>query len=229
MSSTASAGFARRQLGHPRNVPRALSLTFDDGPDPTWTPLILEQLQRCYVAATFFMVGERVLTEPVLVRKVLAAGHDIQLHCHRHVRHTELTEAELQHDGESALAALESVGVHPRLWRAPWGVCTDASHRVAERLGLQLVRWSIDTHDWRGDEPQAMLNHARSQLADGGTVLMHDALGPGARRAGCQNTFALLPALAAAVRAHGLLLAPMGYRTHCRPPKTCQPTTGAPA
>ena len=229
MSSTASAGFARRQLGPPRNVPRALSLTFDDGPDPTWTPLILEQLQRCYVAATFFMVGERVLTEPVLVRKVLAAGHDIQLHCHRHVRHTELTEAELQHDGESALAALESVGVHPRLWRAPWGVCTDASHRVAERLGLQLVRWSIDTHDWRGDEPQAMLNHARSQLADGGTVLMHDALGPGARRAGCQNTFALLPALAAAVRAHGLLLAPMGYRTHCRPPKTCQPTTGAPA
>jgi peptidoglycan/xylan/chitin deacetylase (PgdA/CDA1 family) len=210
-------------------VPPALSLTFDDGPDPTWTPQIVEQLQRCHIAATFFMVGERVLAELVLAREVLAAGHEIQLHCHRHVRHTELTEAELQHDSESALTALESVGVHPRLWRAPWGVCTDASHRVAERLGLQLVRWSIDTHDWRGDEPQAMLDYARSQLADGGAVLMHDALGPGARRAGCQNTLVLLPQLAALARARGLLLAPMGYRAHSRPTATGQPATGAPA
>lgn len=229
MSSTAPAGFAPRRLEHSLNVPRALSLTFDDGPDPTWTPLTLEQLQRCHVAATFFMVGERVLAEPVLARNVLAAGHDIQLHCHRHVRHTELTEAELQHDSESALAALESIGVHPRLWRAPWGVCTEESHRVAERLGLQLVRWSIDTHDWRGDEPQAMLEHARSQLADGGAVLMHDALGPGARRAGCQNTLALLPQLAALARVHGVLLAPMDYHARWRPPATASPRPGAAA
>ncbi len=192
-------------------MPRALSLTFDDGPDATWTPLVLEQLAYCQVAATFFMVGERVLAHPDLARKVFAAGHDIQLHCHRHVRHTELTEAELQRDSESALAALESVGVRPRLWRAPWGVCTDASHRVAERLGLQLVRWSIDTHDWRGDEPQAMLDHTRSQLTDGGAVLMHDALGPGARRAGCQNTITLLPALTTAARAQDLALGPMPH------------------
>jgi peptidoglycan-N-acetylglucosamine deacetylase len=210
-------------------MPRALSLTFDDGPDPTWTPRIVGQLQRCRLTATFFMVGERVIAEPVLARKVLAAGHDIQLHCHRHVRHTELTEAELQNDGESALAALESVGVHPRLWRAPWGICTDASYRVAERLGLRLVRWSIDTHDWRGDEPQAMLDHARSQLAGGGVILMHDALGPGARRDGCQNTLALLPQLAALARANGLFLAPMGYHAYLYSPATGQPATGATA
>jgi peptidoglycan/xylan/chitin deacetylase (PgdA/CDA1 family) len=173
------------------------------------------------------MVGERVIAEPVLARKVLAAGQDIQLHCHRHVRHTELTEAELQHDGESALAALESVGAHPRLWRTPWGVCTDASYRVAERLGLRLVRWSIDTHDWRGDEPQAMLDHARSQLAGGGVILMHDALGPGARRVGCQNTLTLLPQLAAVSRAAGVLLVPMGYRADCRLPARGQRTIGA--
>jgi peptidoglycan/xylan/chitin deacetylase (PgdA/CDA1 family) len=216
------AGFEPRPRGHPRTVPRTLSFTFDDGPDSTWTPQILLQLQRGHVAATFFMVGERVLAQPDLAHRVRAAGHDIQLHCHRHIRHTELTEAELQYDSETALAALESVGVHPRLWRAPWGVCTDATHRVAERLGLQLVHWSIDTHDWRGDGPQAMLGLARSQLADGGAVLMHDALGPGARRAGCQNTFALLPQLTAAARAHGLLLAPMDCR---RTPAAGTPTT----
>jgi peptidoglycan-N-acetylglucosamine deacetylase len=209
MSSADPAGFAPGQRRHRADVPHTLSFTFDDGPDETWTPLVLKQLARCEVTATFFMVGERVLAQPALGRAVLAAGHDVQLHCHRHVRHTELTETELQLDTEAALAALEGVGAHPQLWRAPWGVCTDASVRVAERLGLQLVRWSIDTHDWRGEEPQAMLAHACAHLVDGGSVLMHDALGPGARRAGCQNTLALLPALAAAARAHGLAFDPM--------------------
>jgi peptidoglycan-N-acetylglucosamine deacetylase len=208
VTRTAPAAFVPR---HPSAVARTLSLTFDDGPDPIWTPQILCQLQSCPAAGTFFMVGERVLAHSDLARLALAAGHDIQLHCHRHIRHTELTEAELQYDSESALAALETVGVRPRLWRTPWGVHTDATHRVARRLGLRLVRWSIDTHDWRGDQPQVMLDQARTRLVQGGAVLMHDALGPGARRIGCQNTLALLAPLAAAAHAHGLLLAPMDY------------------
>ncbi len=192
-----------------------LNLTFDDGPDPQWTPQVLQQLQRSDATATFFMVGERVAARPALARRVLAAGHEIQLHCHRHVRHTELTEHELTRDCESALAALESVGVHPRLWRAPWGVCTEASARVAQRLGLELVGWSIDTHDWRGDQPREMLENARRRLTDGGAVLMHDALGPGARRAGCQNTVALVPKLVQGARAAGMLLAPMSGQAPC--------------
>ena len=223
MSGADPVGFAPRGLGHRADVPRTLSFTFDDGPDETWTPLVLEQLARCEVTATFFMVGERVLAQPARTRAVLAAGHDVQLHCHRHVRHTELTEAELQLDTETALAILESVGVRPQLWRAPWGVCTEASVRVADRLGLQLVRWSIDMHDWRGDPPQAMLAHARSQLPDGGTVLMHDALGPGARRAGCQNTVALLPALATAARAHSLALGAICPHAQHAPPAISHP------
>jgi peptidoglycan-N-acetylglucosamine deacetylase len=186
-----------------------LNLTFDDGPDETWTPRVLNELDRCGTRATFFMVGERVLAQPDLARTVLDAGHDVQLHCYRHFRHTKLSEQELQHDTELALAVLGSVGVRPRLWRAPWGVCTDASVRVAERFALQLVGWSIDTHDWRGDEPPKMLAQARGQLVGGGAVLMHDALGPGATRDGCENTIALLSTLTASAREHGLMLAPM--------------------
>ncbi len=193
------------------SVPAVLSFTFDDGPDPIWTPLVLEQLARCGVRATFFVVGERALAHPELVRATVAAGHDVQLHCHRHVRHTQLTQAALRLDTESALAALAGLGLRPRLWRAPWGVCTEASVRVAARFGLRLVRWSLDTHDWRGDAPPRMLARARPRLAGGGAVLMHDALGPGARRDGCQNTVALLPALAASARARGLRPAPMGH------------------
>jgi peptidoglycan-N-acetylglucosamine deacetylase len=190
-------------------VPSVLNLTFDDGPDETWTPRVLDELDRCETRATFFMIGERVRARPDLARRALDAGHDVQLHCHRHVRHTQLSERELRHDTEAGLAALDSVGAHPTLWRAPWGVCTDASARVAERFALLLVGWTIDTHDWRGDEPQTMLAQTRGQLACGGAVLMHDALGPGARRDGCENTIALLSTLTAAAEEHGLTLAPM--------------------
>lgn len=190
----------------------ALSLTFDDGPDATWTPRVLKQLARCEVTATFFMVGERVLADPGLARGVIDAGHEIQLHCHCHVRHTQLREAELQDDTKRALTALASIPVIPRLWRAPWGITTEASRNVAGQLGLTLVRWAIDTHDWRGDPPQAMLAHARPHLPGGGAVLMHDALGPGAQRTGCENTLALLPALVTAARAEGLALQPMRDR-----------------
>jgi len=209
VSSATLAGFPPAEPGHISRVQCALSLTFDDGPDPTWTPRVLDELQRCGVRATFFMVGERVLVHPDIARRVLAGGHDVQLHCHRHIRHTELSETELAHDTAKALDALAAVGVQPRLWRTPWGVATAATRRLASQLGLQLVRWSIDTHDWRGDPPQRTLDHLRRRLADGGAVLMHDALGPGATRAGCQNTLALLPLLTAAGQSHGLALTPM--------------------
>jgi peptidoglycan/xylan/chitin deacetylase (PgdA/CDA1 family) len=204
----------------------AVSFTFDDGPDEIWTPLVLEQLARCRTRATFFMVGERVLAQPDLARAVLAAGHDVQLHCHRHIRHTQLTEAEIQSDAETSLAALRCVGARPRLWRTPWGVGTGASARVAERLGLALVRWTLDTRDWRGDSAWEMLVRAVPQLAGGTAVLMHDALGPGAQRAGCRNTVVLLPALAASVRALRLELAPMSHRC---PPVAVGVAVGVPA
>ncbi|HEX4465658.1 MAG TPA: polysaccharide deacetylase family protein [Solirubrobacteraceae bacterium] len=178
------------------------SLTFDDGPDETWTPRVLEELARLDAHATFFVVGDRVVRDPELIAMIAAAGHDVQLHCHRHIRHTKLTEDELQRDTERALQALQQAGVRPALWRAPWGITTPASRRVAHSLGLRLVRWSIDTHDWRGDGPAKMLAAAQPHLPAGGAVLMHDALGPGAQRSGAENTVALLAPLVEAIRRH---------------------------
>jgi peptidoglycan-N-acetylglucosamine deacetylase len=198
---------ARRR--RPRTLPGSLHLTFDDGPDATWTAQVLDELDRCRARATFFMVGERALERPDLVRAVLDAGHGVELHCHRHIRHTELSERELERDAQLGLAALERAGARPGLWRAPWGVLSEASPRVAERFALRLVGWSIDTHDWRGDDPRTMLARARGKVADGSTVLMHDALGPGALRHGCKNTISLLSGLTAAAREHGLSPVPM--------------------
>ncbi len=187
-----------------------LSFSFDDGPEPVWTERVLRELGSAEVRATFFLIGERVLEHPQLAHAIVAAGHEVQLHCHRHVRHTELSEAELIEDTRQGLGALASARVSPQLWRAPWGEQTSASERVAQRFGLSLVRWSIDTHDWRGDTPAEMLAAALPALAGGGAVLMHDGLGPGARREGCENTVGLIGPLSSAARELGVAVGTLG-------------------
>jgi len=204
----------------PRGADRAggvCTFTFDDGPDPVWTPRVLAELARCETPAAFFAVGERVADDPGPARAALQAGHEVELHCHRHVRHTELSEAELEADTIAALAELERARLgRPRYWRTPWGVCTAATERVAARHGLRLVDWTIDTHDWRGDSAAVMLDRASGELGDRAIVLMHDALGPGSERIGCDNTLELIAPLSAHARAQGLTLAPVAEMANPR-------------
>jgi peptidoglycan/xylan/chitin deacetylase (PgdA/CDA1 family) len=185
-----------------------LALTFDDGPDPVWTPAIRDALDRCQARATFFVIAQTP-GDCAAMRSTREDGHEIELHCHRHVRHSDLREEEIEHDARTALDLLSEAGEHPTLWRAPWGVATPASRRVARRLGLRLVGWDIDTHDWRGDSAATMLADIGPDVASGGSVLMHDGFGPGARRTSVANTLELLPALVGAARDAGLSVGPL--------------------
>jgi peptidoglycan-N-acetylglucosamine deacetylase len=180
----------------------AISLTFDDGPDELWTVRVLAELRRLDIRATFFLMGERVQATPWLARAIAQDGHEIGLHCHRHIRHIDLGEPEIEADTLAALATFADIGITPTRWRTPWGMQTPASVRVAERHGLNLVHWTIDTHDWRGDTSEEMLVRVKEGLEDGAIVLMHDALGPGATRTGCEQTLALLEPLHATAQAH---------------------------
>lgn len=164
-------------------------------------------LDRHEAKGTFFMIGERVVAEPIVACEVLEQGHEVQLHCHRHVRHTEFSESEIERDARDALAALAEIGVEPTRWRTPWGVVTGDSEAVAERLGLRLTGWDHDTHDWRGDSPAAMTAALRPRLSLGGSVLMHDGLGPGATRSDCSNTVGLFDPLIDAAAKAGLVVA----------------------
>jgi peptidoglycan/xylan/chitin deacetylase (PgdA/CDA1 family) len=184
----------------------ALALTFDDGPDPVWTPRVLDALDACGARATFFPIAPRAARHPALVARILAAGHIVGLHCDEHVRHTERDEAWLRRDTAAALARLAALGVRPRLWRTPWGSAAPWTPRVAALHGLRLVPWSADTHDWRGDDAPAMLERIRGGLVAGAIVLAHDGLGPGALRDGCEQTVALIPSIAALAAERGLRL-----------------------
>jgi|SRR5579875_368561 len=175
----------------------ALALTFDDGPDPRGTPAVLDALDRAGARATFFVIAPAAERHPDLVRRAVASGHRIELHCDRHIRHTELHEGAIREDAERALGRLARLGLAPALWRVPWGVQAEATPAVAAQLGLTLVGWDIDTHDWRGDPAAEMFAATREELVPDAVVLAHDGIGPGALRAGCAETAAYVSLVAA--------------------------------
>lgn len=186
--------------------PGTIALSFDDGPDSAWTARVLAELECHEAVATFFVDGRRALGQPQLIEAMVEAGHEVGFHCVRHVRHADLGEEGVRAEVAVGLTMLDSLGVQPTAWRAPWGVVTGATRRAAAEHGLDLWHWSFDSHDWRGDGCAEMLAalDAEGGLVDGTVALMHDALGPGARRDGCAETVRLTGALLEAASAMGL-------------------------
>jgi peptidoglycan/xylan/chitin deacetylase (PgdA/CDA1 family) len=183
----------------------SLALTFDDGPDPRWTPAVLDALAAAGARATFFVLGPCVAAHPDLVRRAAGEGHAIGVHAYDHVRHTERDAGDGAADLDRALDALDGVGVRPSLWRTPWGVEADWTRPAAAARGLRVVGWDTDTHDWRGDRAEDMLDAVAPAVGDAGAiVLAHDGLGPGALRDGCEETVALIAPLVALGRERGL-------------------------
>jgi peptidoglycan/xylan/chitin deacetylase (PgdA/CDA1 family) len=189
-------------------VPR-LALTFDDGPDPVWTPRLLDMLHRHAAHATFFPIAPRAVQAPALVARMLAEGHVVGLHCDEHRRHTECDRAWLEQDTDRALHRLDGLGVTPRLWRTPWGDTAAWTDDVARRRNLRIVGWTVDSHDWRGDRAAAMFAATAAGLRDGAVVLAHDGIGPGARRDHMGETLAYVELIVAHARAQGLELSPL--------------------
>jgi peptidoglycan-N-acetylglucosamine deacetylase len=194
--------------------PASVALTFDDGPDPTWTPLVLDALARARARATFFVVAPRAARYPSLISSIRESGHDVAFHCVEHVRHDAMTRSEIEADVESGLLAL---GRSVHYWRTPWGLITPTTEEVANKHRLRLVGWTADTEDWRGGAPEEMLARIRGRISPGAIVLMHDGVGPGATREGCAATVDLVRPLVALVRSHGLEPATLGELRHPLP------------
>jgi peptidoglycan/xylan/chitin deacetylase (PgdA/CDA1 family) len=180
-----------------------VALTFDDGPDPVWTPRLLDELARAGARATFFVISARAACYPDLVARMALDGHEIGFHGNVHLRHDEHAPGVIATDTVEGLRLLRPH--RPRLWRAPYGVETEVTRELAARHGMELVGWTSDTLDWQANQTaEAMLARVEPELVPAAVVLMHDAVGPGAPRPDPSPTVDLVGPLVDAIRARGL-------------------------
>lgn len=172
-------GPSRRLFGVSATIPDqdAVALTFDDGPHPDGTPRVLELLREADAHATFFLVGEQVERFPGLAREIVAAGHEVAVHCFRHVNLARRLPAETRDDlDRTAEAIREATGAELRRYRPPYGVLTLPALRHARRRGWETVLWRRAGRDWRADAtPESIASCLLGKTQGGDVLLLHDA------------------------------------------------------
>jgi peptidoglycan-N-acetylglucosamine deacetylase len=154
-----------------------VALTFDDGPHPQGTPAVLETLRERGARATFFLAGEQVDKRPALAAEIVAAGHRVELHCHRHRNQLRLTPRALLDDAERGRAAIEEAsGQAIADYRPPYGIFSAAGLRAIRSRGWRPVLWSRWGRDWtRRATAESITRKATEGIRPGDIVLLHDA------------------------------------------------------
>lgn len=157
--------------------PDHVALTFDDGPDPRFTPRLLATLEARRVQATFFLLGPMVQAAPGLAAEIASAGHEVAVHGWEH-RYATVRGPRALHDdlARACDTIAAATGAVPRLYRPPYGVLSAAALIAARRLGLRPILWSSWGQEWApGATPDSVQASLASTLEGGTTVLLHDS------------------------------------------------------
>lgn len=163
---------------------RSVALTFDDGPDPIYTPKLLDLLKANRVKATFCLVGTQAAKYPALVRRIVAEGHTVCNHSWRHrLDLAKQTNEVILQDLKATNDVIHKAAPDARIayFRAPGGNFSTRLVRLARTLGMKSIYWSVDTRDWdfrhfgRGD---SMCRHVivtvQTYTRPGSIILSHD-------------------------------------------------------
>jgi peptidoglycan/xylan/chitin deacetylase (PgdA/CDA1 family) len=184
---------------------KSVALTFDDGPHPEGTPAVLEVLAAAGVSATFFLVGEQVAQRPALAAEIVAAGHEVGLHCNRHRNLLRLTPSQIHDDltrAEDVITA--STGRPVDLYRPPYGIFSAAALMSARRRGWTPLLWTRWGRDWEATAtPDSIRARLTTRLTAQDVLLLHDADYYSASGS-WQRTVAALPAVLEDIAGHGL-------------------------
>ena len=177
--------------------PAHVALTFDDGPDASSTPAVLEALRALNWKATFFCLGSMVADAPALASEVLAAGHEIGVHGYEHRGALRRSPSSITADLLRARDVIaDATGVTARWYRPPFGEMSAGVFVAGRAAGLRPVMWSAWGRDWRAEAtPATVIDDLSRGVLRGGTILLHDSdctSAPGSWR----TTVAALPLLA---------------------------------
>ena len=162
-----------------------VAITFDDGPDPRWTPKILDILKAANVKAAFFLVGVNAERYPGLVRRIVNEGHEIGNHTYYHPNLALCWPEHVRLELNATQLLLETItGRATTLFRPPYAADTDPSQvselaplQIAQELNYLVVLESIDPQDWAKPGADIILQRVKQQRRDGSIILLHDAGG----------------------------------------------------
>ncbi|MCP2343723.1 polysaccharide deacetylase family protein [Actinomadura rupiterrae] len=153
---------------------KCIALTFDDGP-VSGTDKLLKILAKRHVRATFFLVGQNAKAHPDLVRKELAAGHEVGNHSYTHADLTRLSSAGIKSEITKTQTAIRKAsGFTPHLLRPPYGSTNSRVAAVTKRLGMPQIIWAVDPLDWRDRNSATVERRVIKAARPGYIVLMHD-------------------------------------------------------
>jgi len=164
---------AKMYHGNPAH--RWIALTFDDGPHPYYTPLLLKTLRQLGVRATFFVVGKNVDRYPDLVRQMVEDGHEVENHTYNHLRLSQMPLGMVQEEIEAGAAAIWRVtGRVPRFIRPPGGMINHAVRLVAQFGGYVTVMWTDDPADYERPPAKTLQQRLFAHVGPGSIILLHE-------------------------------------------------------
>ncbi|MFJ8301041.1 polysaccharide deacetylase family protein [Streptomyces sp. NPDC094447] len=159
-------------------VGRSMVLSFDDGPDPRYTPGILETLRRHDCRAMFFVCGEMAVENPDLLREMAADGHVVGNHSWSHPLIPKLRPSRIRDElGSTSEVVERTLGTAPLWYRAPYGAWNRHSFEIGAELGMEPLAWTVDTLDWKEPGTDTIVRRVLDGAAPGAVVLSHDAGG----------------------------------------------------
>ncbi len=160
------------------NDKQRIALTFDDGPHPVYTPIILDLLAEHGVHATFFIIGENAQRYPELLTRILKEGHEIGNHTYLHANlQKTTTETIKQEILDAERTILELTDQRPKLLRPPGGLYDQHVCDAARALDYEVILWTIDTLDWSHPSADEITQKVMGNIKSGDIILCHDFIG----------------------------------------------------
>lgn len=177
-------------------------LTFDDGPNPTYTNQILDLLAQYNAKATFFVLGNAVDAYPGTAARIVSEGHTIANHTYHHIALPTQTSSEISETLTATSNAItRATGKSTTCFRPPYGSLNQPSYETVSSLGYSVVMWDVDSNDWRGGDSYSIAAEVLRKTRLGSTILFHD--GPAHRG----NTVAAVASVLEVLSAQGVTFA----------------------
>ncbi len=180
-----------------------IAFTFDDGPDPIYTPILLDLLKKNEVKATFFVVGSKAEQHPELIQRMHQEGHLIGIHNYVHQSNWFMSPWKVRKGVEDTANIIENItGVRPVYYRPPWGMLNLFDFVKSGKY--MFILWSIMAEDWRTSGGSEKIKHRLSSIKGGDIILLHDCGdSPGAEMDAPRNTINALKDVLKTVKTKG--------------------------